>query len=898
MKIKFYINYHTIWGENLYILGNIPQLGNSNIEKASPLKFIGNDTWTLEIDNDIPNFEYQYCVKKEDTILLEKGNPHVVNQIEIKEEIVLYDQWRGSTQLNIFKTSAFHDVIYKRNSNIRKQREIHPRKSVIFSVFAPRVQHEHAIGVMGNCYELGNWDENNFVELSSENYPSWEIKLDVSRCESTSLEYKYVLFDKKSRKIIQYEQGNNRYIQLTSSKINTSTIYCNDDDFRANMQPWKAAGVAIPIFSIRTEDGYGIGEFCDIKKMVDWCIKTRLRILQILPINDTTNNFDWHDSYPYNAISMYALHPIYINIERIGGLTEKQIESYKKERKALNALPSIDYDTVIKNKWKYLQILYKKNYKKDFESESYKIFFEENKSWLIPYATYCLLREKYKSSNFHDWQDYAIFNKNNTAKLIEDDNNKSIIGFYYFVQYHLFLQLSDACKYARSKGIILKGDIPIGVNPNSVEAWTEPELFNTNAQAGAPPDNFSLIGQNWGFPTYNWSKMKEQKYQWWLKRFRALSQYFDAYRIDHLLGFFRIFEIPTNSIHGLLGYFNPTRPMTVGEIADFNEKIIFDHERFLKPYITDATLEKYLGKYSQKELLKYLYKGAENTYHLKPELNTQRKIQSYFWQHKIKDKELEEGLMFLLDEVIFIEDPYQKEHYHPRINIHGSLSFQSLSEELKSALNSLYEYYFYQRHEVFWAKEAKEKLNIITNATSMLACGEDLGMIPNCVPKVMKDLQILSLEIQRMPKTMWVKYEPYENFPYLSVLTTSTHDMSTMRQWWQESNREDIQFYYNNLLGESGNAPEDCEPWICEKIINRHLLSTPIFSIFPIQDWLGINAHVRPKDISNDRINDPADSNNYWNFRVHKNIEELIKDTDFCSQIAQMINQSNRDSRF
>ena len=165
------------------------------------------------------------------------------------------------------------------------------------------------------------------------------------------------------------------------------------------------------------------------------------------------------------------------------------------------------------------------------------------------------------------------------------------ISIYYFIQFHLHLQLLEATNYARANGVVLKGDIPIGISRNSVEAWTEPHYFNLNGQAGAPPDDFSVNGQNWGFPTYNWEVMEQDDYSWWMKRFRKMSEYFDAYRIDHILGFFRIWEIPMHAVHGLLGQFVPSLPMSREEIESyglpFREE--FDTQRKVETFFAGKT---------------------------------------------------------------------------------------------------------------------------------------------------------------------------------------------------------------------------------------------------------------------------------------------------------------------
>ena len=425
-----------------------------------------------------------------------------------------------------------------------------------------------------------------------------------------------------------------------------------------------------------------------------------------------------------------------------------------------------------------------------------------------------------------------------------------------------------------------------------METWTNPLLFDCTGQTGAPPDDFSYTGQNWGFPTYNWDEMAKDNYKWWTQRFQNMAQYFDAYRIDHILGFFRIFRIPSEQVWGLLGQFSPALPLSVEEINKFG--ISFNEKNFCQPYITENFLDTLFGEYKKNVKKKYLKSLGEDRFQLKKEVDTQQKIKQLFaGAANQEEATIRNGLMSLVCEVLFIRDIKEKEKFHPRITIHHSLTFQTLDTATQEALNKLYDYYYYSRHNEFWKEQALQKLPPLIHSTSMLVCGEDLGMIPRSVPGVMSQLEILSLEIQRMPKQPDVEFEVLDTIPYLSVCSPSTHDMSTIRGWWEEDSRR-TQRYFNNVLHEYGQAPIFCEPWICREIIEKHLYSPAMWVILPFQDWIAVDGNLRWEETSSERINDPSNPDNQWKYRMHITLEKLLKQDDFNREVKAMINEAGR----
>ena len=646
----------------------------------------------------------------------------------------------------------------------------------------------------------------------------------------------------------------------------------------------KLTGVAVPVFSLNSKDNFGIGEFLDLKQLADWCCKTGMNMIQILPINDTRTDDSWDNSYPYKAISTKALHPIYLNLDRLGTLKDaNDIEYFQNQKEILKSKDFVDYPEVMKAKDAYFKKIFAQTWDEVKDSDDYKTFFKENEEWLVPYAKFCL---------------ESTVNGQQTTDLVQSSKFRvQSSEFYYFLQYHLDKQLTETIDYLHERGIALKGDIPIGIGRHSVEAWTNPELFNLDCQAGAPPDAFATEGQNWGFPTYNWEAMAKDNYQWWRDRLTQMSRYFDAYRIDHILGFFRIWEIPQQYTQGIMGHFSPAIGYQQTEICSMMST---SHDRLTKPYIRGHFLYEYFGEHTEEVRDKFLNQKSFSYFELKEEFNTQRKITDYFSSQQTKDKGQQEkderiknGLLSLCSEVLFLED---RGSLHPRIALQFTHSYNELEEYQKNEINRLYDEYFYHRNEELWQEEALKKLPKIIEASDMLVCGEDLGMVPACVKDVMQQLNILSLEVQRMPKNPCDTFVNPAKNPYLSVDTTSTHDMSTIRGWWEE-NGEITNRFYREMLGHQEGAPYFAEPFVCKEIIEQHLNSSSMWVIIPIQDYIAMDGEFRWDQTQREQINVPADSHHHWCYKMHQSLEELNKRDKLNDIIYSMVKFRNSESQ-
>jgi len=896
MKIQFNIHYKTQWGQSMYLLiykSSEQTETDSGSTQGIVMQCNDKSEWKTEITIDsVDSLSYQYAILNTDkTFEYEYGGIRKVLFQPIKESVFIFDNWRASYGDSPFSTAAFSDCFFNRAKSKATNQD--SDGNIILRVNCPQMEPNRHFAVVGNQAALGNWDVANKVRLDESEFPVWSLALDPDKI-TFPLEYKYLIVDTKTDEVLAWGGGPNR---LVGNADKQALTIVTDEHFIRTIPSWKGAGVAIPVFSLRSEDGFGIGEFKDLKKMIDWAKKTGQRIIQTLPINDTILYHTNYDSYPYNAVSVYALHPIYLHLESIGKLkTKKQKDFFQAKKRELNAQTFSDYQNVMNAKWEFFKIIYPQESPAIFASDDYKAFFEANKEWLVPYAAFSYLRDLNGTPEFGKWPAYNTYSPTEIEALSSPDlAHYNDIAIFYFLQYHLHKQLVEVHDYARSNGIAIKGDIPIGVSPRSVDAWVDPYLFDTNLQAGAPPDDFSATGQNWGFPTYNWELMEKNGYQWWRKRFQKLAEYFDAYRIDHILGFFRIWGIPVDAVWGLTGSFQPALPFTHQELE--SKGLWWDENRFLKPYMKEHVLYAIFGKYTDDVIREYLLPDGWQNFKFKPEFDTQKKIEKHFatLDYNFGNKEvlIRDGLYMLHCEVLFIRDAHQPDKVHPRISMHNSATFRDLPDNTRRLLDKIYVDYFYHRHTEFWKQQALKKLPALISATNMLVCGEDLGMVPDSVPDVMNNLEILSLEIQRMPKKPNTEFAMPSDAPYRSVCTTSTHDMNPIRAWWEEDPIL-TQRFYNRALGMQGPAPATCETWIAERIIEQHLESNAMLIILPWQDWMALDSTLCLEHPFAERINVPSNPRNFWCYRMHMTLEQLLKEDEFNNNLREMIEKSGR----
>ena len=896
MKVVFRLNYHTEPGQSLWLnYSSVLDEKSVRLDQVVPLQWLNDRQWQTCIDvrgSGQFRIEYHYQLRQSSNgvELDEWGDARVVElDLEAHEAVVLLDSWcSAGTPDYAYETKA---LVHASGSN----REFSKRSSPVdanhsFQLRMAAVPSGKVPCLIGSVSELGNWGWHSAVPLEEVAADVWQKNLYLPI--DWHIEYKYGLFDLKLDCVVSIERGENRQI---SSRFHSARqwVHVRDECFRRDAGGlYQAAGVAIPVFSLRSDQGLGIGEFADLKPLADWAGNVGLKLIQILPINDTTSSHDWTDSYPYSAISVFALHPIYL---RISDLAYSMPVGFFKEietaREALNPLEQVDHEAVMIAKSRFTRRIFTTHQATILTNVGFKKFLTFNQAWVVPYAVFCVKRDHFGTADFSGWQDWANFDLEQVNELIQPSHaDWPAVAYHIWLQFELDQQLTGAIHYLHQKGLSLKGDLPIGIDRQSVDAWAAPHLFKMDAQAGAPPDAFAVKGQNWGFPTYHWEMMQRDGYAWWRSRFEQLSRYFDAYRIDHILGFFRIWQVPYDQVEGIMGYFDPALPIHIDEIR--GRGIEFDYNRYCRPHLRwDALCDRF-GEAVEYVKNHFLHDCQDGYFQLREQVLTQRRVDDHFRDHP-HDDAIREGLMDCVSEVLFFEVPGSHGTlFHPRMSMQATHSYRDLAPEIRQRVEDLYNDYFYRRQEDFWQGQGYAKLPAMRRASSMLLCGEDLGMVPACVPGVMRELGILSLEIQRMPKTHEIEFYDPRNAPYLSVVSPSTHDMSTLRAWWKEDPQTTARFAWQMFGSEEPGAELTGE--MASKIIWQHLQSPAMWAIFPLQDLLAMDETLHHPDPEAERINVPAVIPFYWRYRMHLGLDRLAAAEAFNRKLAGLIQKSNR----
>lgn len=892
MTIHFYLKYDTEFGQDLRL--NI--IGGASSETTSYGMTTGDGrTWLCDIEMEkIPErIDYFYSLDNSGREERHEWQT-ITHRLELNatkaKEYTVYNSWTDIPYDSYLYSSAFTDCVNRRHHESLPKSEYD--KTLRLIVRAPQLRKGEHLYIAGESSCLGNWHTNRALKMYEHNYNEWVADLDIEAFKEKVAELKFIATTDNGD--VLWETGFNRKIEIPELKKGEACVYDMEQAF-FEICDTKLAGTLVPVFSLRTKESFGVGDFGDLKMMIDWVAETKQKVLQVLPINDTTSTHTWTDSYPYSCISIFALHPQYADLRQLPQIADKKkAAEFEALRKELNELKQIDYERVNDAKTDYLRIIFQQEGEQVMKTLDFKQFLKDNEHWLVPYAQYCHLRDTFGNVDFSTWKGHETWHEQDRGALLNPRSKEfNNVAFYYYVQFVLNNQMRGAHEYAMARGVILKGDIPIGVNRNGCDVWHEPQYFNLNSQAGAPPDGFSVNGQNWGFPTYNWQRMIEDGCQWWIRRFQNMSKFFDAYRIDHVLGFFRIWAIPTSCVHGLLGQFAPSLAMTRDEIESYG--LHFQEQLFTTPFIARWVVDRVFGIHAEEVIGKYLNHEHDDIFSLKPEYDTERKIEAAFkGKETADDIWVRDGLYALAADVLFVRDDNDSNKFHPRITAQLNFMYEALMDSDKEKFNRLYNDYYYRRNNNFWYNEAMKKLPVLVQATRMLVCAEDLGMVPDCVAWVMNELRILSLELQQMPKDPSVKFGELWKNPYRSVCTLSTHDMPTLRQWWDED-YDRTQEYYNSQLYRSGAAPHPLPGWLAKEIITNQLTCPSMLCILSLQDWFAIDEKLRLEDANAERINIPANPRHYWRYRMHLNIEDLIANKEYNDNIKELIQHTGRE---
>ena len=651
-------------------------------------------------------------------------------------------------------------------------------------------------------------------------------------------------------------------------------------------------GVGIPVGALRSKGGMGVGEFSDLAGFALLCKKMKIKIIQILPVNDTG-----FESSPYSSLTAFGLHPLYLRIEELEEFKTagRSIKNRLKDAKTkFETDVRFSHYKILKEKLEICKALYEANKAEITNSaKNGKIAkWTAQNPWIKEYAVYRRLKEENGLKSWKDWKEYQNITAVEIEKLWADKTLLEEHLFWVWLQEALDAQFTKAANAVAKAGIILKGDLPILMNEDSCDVWAHSELFNQDLSAGAPPDMYSADGQNWGFPIYNWEKHEKDNFAWWRKRLEAASKYYKAYRIDHVLGFFRIWASSKKDHTAVLGRYVPYIPVTSGEL----KKLGYDKGRIRwmsRPHIptreliaalqnqdkplsdeevkteTDKVFSKALDRINNEEL--WLFK------------------KSITGEKDIKSLDLHPTACRYLvkkwQDRIFLE--YEKDKFYPVWYCRESTAYKSLSDDEKKALDTLLEKH-HLKSEKIWEAQGKKLLSVLVESGTMLPCAEDLGAVPACVPKTLAKLKILCLRVVRW-FCEWDKegqpFIPFHKYPVLGVCTPAVHDSSTVREWWE---KEVNQKQFSGFIGVP-SLPKVYNPGTARIILAKVTSARSRFRIFQIQDLLHLSKEWYANNPESERINVPGTCNDFnWTYRLPATIEEIAKDKELINSVAEL----------
>ncbi|MEO1061360.1 MAG: 4-alpha-glucanotransferase [Actinomycetota bacterium] len=869
---RLQVHYATVPGQRLV-------LQRPDVDDV-PLDWGDGGWWHLDIDL-ADGDRYRYALSTDGVAGTEPEGAGAWRSADGTADVAV-DRWSPVAPLDRpLGSSMFRRVIRRRSATGAVAAPPERTASHRFRILAPDLDVDRRLVLVGDSDALGNWDPVDGVALRRE-FPWWTADVELS-VPSTGLAYKYVVVGGEPGGVT-WEEGPDRIVPPTSDRPVTVT----DQGLGWRGEPWRGAGIVLPLFSLRVRGGGGVGRYTDLEPFADWAAAAGLSVIQLLPLNDTTLTHGPEDSYPYSPISSVALHPLYVDTGRIGRIRDAALAAELADRRRLlDAAPGLDHTALMDVVWRELRALFDQFEPSLASNAEFARFAADEADWLDDYAAFCVLRDAHGPDRSR-WGDHRTHDPERLARLLDPAGpHAREVTFHRWVQWHLHLQLDAAADHARRLGVALKGDLPIGVSPDSADVWAAPELFDPAASVGAPPDDFSASGQNWEFPVYRWDVMARDGYGWWRRRLAAMGRAFDAYRIDHVLGFFRIWKVPIEQVEGTLGRFEPCLPLSEAEIR--SQLGWFDHDRLCRPRLTRSTLEHHLDGDRLDELVgELLVEVDDDRYELVPELATQRAIEARYADDPRLPVLLRLPAELLLLEVTGADGA---PGYHPRVDPARTRSFHDLDEADRHRWMGLVNDFFHHRHGELWKRWGLTTLPAVLDASDLLVCGEDLGVVPDFVPGVLRELGVLTLEIERMPKQLGSRIADPAAAPELSVVATGTHDMATMRTWWETERAQAADVW--RAVGRSEAPPADCGPDVATTIVRQHLDSPAQWAILPFQDLVAMDGDLRHPDSAAEQINVPANPKHVWSYRMHVTIDDLLEHP-ITRRLREMVQHSGR----
>jgi 4-alpha-glucanotransferase len=315
----------------------------------------------------------------------------------------------------------------------------------------------------------------------------------------------------------------------------------------------KRSGVLVPLFSVYSKNSIGIGDFSDLKLLVDWAKETGNSIIQLLPMNEVGSVF-----CPYDSLSAFALEPLYLSFDDIPAAGDKVFSSpiAQLKKKYPAGKSHVDY-AFKKEKIAFLREIFAGEYGR--VSADFQRFMDSQGYWLDDFVLFKAIKNFHHGAAWFDWRDEYKYRDRQAIQRFRMEHDQEI-AFQKWLQWQAYLQFRAAKVYAAKKNILLKGDLPILVSRDSADVWQHAEFFMLEFAAGAPPDMYCAKGQRWGMPTNNWEQIRADGFKYICEKLKYAGNFYDILRIDHAVGLFRIWSIPYGDAlenQGLNGFFDP-----------------------------------------------------------------------------------------------------------------------------------------------------------------------------------------------------------------------------------------------------------------------------------------------------------------------------------------------------
>lgn len=636
-------------------------------------------------------------------------------------------------------------------------------------------------------------------------------------------------------------------------------------------------GVAVPLFSLRSEKACGVGDLFDLVALAKWCAQVGLDLIQILPLNDTGRN-----SSPYSACSAFALNPIYIHLPAVEG-SAAFVAEIAGACELYNAKSQIAYHEIYTFKLSLLRQIFNNRRAQISEDALFTTWCDDN-PWVHGYVAYCVQKGVHDQRPWREWGRYLDPTPDDFDQIWRD--HAEDCAFYAWVQYALEQQFRRVIKALNRLGVRLKGDIPILIDEDSADVWAERRFFDLRHRAGAPPDMFGELGQNWGFPCYNWEALEATDYEWWRRRLSQAAKFYHAYRIDHVLGFFRIWQVPEAEVTGVFGSFEPDVALSISALQKASGLTAEQLRQLAAPRVAGRALRGRMDAGALREIEPYLQPVADDaeSVTLAPELG-----ESAITRLDISEA-ARQALLAIYRDRVFLPAEGRKTALTPCWYGLQSGRFAALPEGARRGIGELVEQNQLKR-EALWEKTGRVRLKVMAEHADMLVCAEDLGVIPRCVPGVLESLAVYGLRVDRWTKHFSKAGEPYftpAEFPRLSVVTTSTHDTSTLRGWWEELHLDRRAYF--RFIGAVGECPEFLTTELTAAIIRRAFAANAAFCIIPLPDLFALHYDLRTETPEEERVNVPgAVSEGNWSWRMKISLEHLLEYDAFNAYVERLV---------